>query len=1785
MRSAFFIYIHGKLNFNSVMLNLGFFKFKYLVVLFLMITALTGIAQENPSATIRAFPHGGEITSGATTDKDEITFNIYLSIGSSEAVTSDFTVGDLTVSGGVLSDFAYNSTYNYYEVKLTTSTQGNYTLDINANTFTSGGTGNLAASQFSWTYDAIPTMTITAANGSTAVADGATTNDGTLTLTFTSSETTNNFIAGDVSVSGGSLSSFSGSGAVYTATFTPSSDGATTIDVAASKFTDAAGNNNTAATQFNWTRDQVVPTIDLLAHDENNNHHLMDGATTSDAKLYIQFTVSESVTNFAIGDISVTGGTLSTFAGSGRNYTVVFTPSADGATTIDIAANTFTDAAGNNNTAATRFNWTFDTTKPTMIITAANGSTAVADGATTNDGTLTLTFTSSEAITNFTSGSLTLSGGSLSSFSATSSSVFTGVFTPSADGATTIDIAADIFADAAGNTNTAVPQFNWTYDSTRPTMAITASNGSTAVADGATTNDLTLNLTFTSSEVTTNFASGDVSVSGGTLSRFVATSSTLYTGVFTPSADGATTIDIAASTFTDAAGNGNTAATQFNWNAFPRTVTLSLDQSTIAENGTATITANLDISSTTQTIVSLAPTGTAFLKADYGVSGTGDTSSSTVAGGNGNGSADNQLGSSSNPALGVVLDASRNIYIADEKNHRIQKWAPGATTGITVAGGNGSGAAENQLSDPTNLALDASGNIYVLDRGNSRVQKWVPGASTGTTVAGGNGSGPAANQIDVPPGGTSIGIGIDNLGNIYLSDRNNNRVQKWAPGAIEAVTVAGGNGSGDAANQLYRPEGIALDVSGNLYVADSHNQRIQRWSPGATEGVTVAGGNGYGSGANQLWYPVQVSVDAGYNVYIVGGSSSGNQIQRWALNATQKTTLGAGSGAVADASGNIYVSDVSNFLVKKVSNGIPQIVIAAGETTATLTVTGIDDTIDESDETIILTPSVTGATLASSAALNITMSDNDLPPAVSSVTATSVDGNYKLGDTIAITVVFDKAVSVSGTPQLTLETGLTDAVVNYSSGSRTDTLTFNYAVSSNHFSADLDYVSSNSLVLNDAVIVETIGTSAATLTLPVPGSSNSLGANKSIVADGTVSTMTITATNGSTTVANDAITKDSTLTLTFTSSEVTTDFTTEDVTVSGGTLSDFAATSTTVYNAKFTPSSSGATTIDVAASTFTDAVGNNNTAAVQFKWTYDGMPPTITITASNGSNVVADSSRSQDTSLTVTFTSSEATTDFNADSINVIGGKLTDFVAVSATVYTAKLTPAVDIATVYYGGTFIEILANKFSDALGNYNADTSLFNWTYDIAGPSMRISAYRASNGVGVSNQGAANEGTLKIQFSSSESTTDFTIEDIVVSGGVMSEFSGVGTNYTATFVSSQEGAMSVGVAADLFLDEAGNINTAAEPFGWTYDATPPEMIIMAMTHGAQAGEFVNGSMTNDDSLFITFSFSEALMSFDRGDLNLINGDLSEIKSLEMGGDENLFYDANLKPRGDGLVTVGIKKGSLKDKAGNEVILFDSLSWTYDGTAPTMRLVVTNNGDVIIDGAVVNDGSKTVTFTSSEPTTDFTVDSIALTGGSLSDFIAVNDTMYTATFMPSVTGVNSIVVAENSFTDAVGNYNTGIAYYVSIGAATFGIHESLVTAGGDSVTTGGEVSYTLGQLSKATLYDINESEDTLYVVQQGIQQPYEIAEILGMEETTISLSVVAYPNPTYEVLTLKIENYKNEELTYQLHDLQGKLLDRNRVRGSSTTINMAGLSPNMYLLSISSDQSLIKTFRIIKN
>ena len=99
-------------------------------------------------------------------------------------------------------------------------------------------------------------------------------------------------------------------------------------------------------------------------------------------------------------------------------------------------------------------------------------------------------------------------------------------------------------------------------------------------------------------------------------------------------------------------------------------------------------------------------------------------------------------------------------------------------------------------------------------------------------------------------------------------------------------------------------------------------------------------------------------------------------------------------------------------------------------------------------------------------------------PTISSVTSTSSNGMYNIGDEINISITFSEVVNVVGSPQLTLETGTSDAVVNYSSGSGGAVLTFTYTVAEGHLSSDLDYIGTSALALNNGTIKDLSGNSA-----------------------------------------------------------------------------------------------------------------------------------------------------------------------------------------------------------------------------------------------------------------------------------------------------------------------------------------------------------------------------------------------------------------------------------------------------------------------------------------------------------------------------------------------------------------------------------------------------------------------------------------------------------------------------------------------------------------------------------
>ena len=403
------------------------------------------------------------------------------------------------------------------------------------------------------------------------------------------------------------------------------------------------------------------------------------------------------------------------------------------------------------------------------------------------------------------------------------------------------------------------------------------------------------------------------------------------------------------------------------------TVTISSDKTYITEDESLNITATLNAVSASDVTVNFTFAGTADNVLDY----TTMAGPFTVAG-----SSDAIAGATAgllDAPYGLYLDDSGNIYIADQANHRVQKWAPDATEGTTVAGGNGLGSNANQLSSPSDVFVDASGNIYIADTDNNRVQKWSADGLTIETVAGGNAVGGSGNsELNSPEG-----VFVDASGNIYIADTDNNRVQKWSADGLTIETVAGGNGTGSALNQLSNPIGIFVDVSGNLFIADAGNHRVQEWASGATEGITVAGVSGtYGEDSSHLKFPFDVYVDALGSIYIADAGN--HRVQKWLSGATEGSTVAGGNGQGAsynqfdipagifvDSAEKIYVADKNNNRVQQ-NQFSPSIIIDAGQISASLEVAGVSDAISEGDETIIVdVTSVTNATLVEPSQQNL----------------------------------------------------------------------------------------------------------------------------------------------------------------------------------------------------------------------------------------------------------------------------------------------------------------------------------------------------------------------------------------------------------------------------------------------------------------------------------------------------------------------------------------------------------------------------------------------------------------------------------------------------------------------------------------------------------------------------------------------------------------------------------------------------------------------------------------------
>ncbi len=325
-------------------------------------------------------------------------------------------------------------------------------------------------------------------------------------------------------------------------------------------------------------------------------------------------------------------------------------------------------------------------------------------------------------------------------------------------------------------------------------------------------------------------------------------------------------------------------------------------------------------------------------------------------------------GASLDLPAGIAVDLSGSLYIADFANQRIRKVANGTIT--TVAGngnqgysGDGGPASTASINGPAGVAVDTAGNLYIADTGNNRVRKVVNG--TITTIAGnanpgysGDGGPSASASLDGP-----FGVAIDSTGNLYIADTSNSRVRRVFAGTIATIAGNGnyrfsGDGGPATSASLNLPSGVVNDSAGNLYIADSLNNRVRKSSGRTINTVAGSGpscsvssalfcggfsGDGGSAQSASVSLPIGVAVDSAGDFFIA--DSSNNRIRK-VSNGTITTV--AGSGAVGfdsggfsgdggpatrallsdpaqvavDAAGNLYIADLGNSRIRKVSGGI-----------------------------------------------------------------------------------------------------------------------------------------------------------------------------------------------------------------------------------------------------------------------------------------------------------------------------------------------------------------------------------------------------------------------------------------------------------------------------------------------------------------------------------------------------------------------------------------------------------------------------------------------------------------------------------------------------------------------------------------------------------------------------------------------------------------------------------------------------------------------------------------------
>ncbi|WLH01512.1 Ig-like domain-containing protein [Pseudomonas beijingensis] len=1194
-----------------------------------------------------------------------ITFN--------EAVTG-FTTADLTVANGTVTglssgDGGITWTGTLTPSASTSDTSNLITLDNTGVTDAAGNAGSGTTDSNNYAIDtARPTATIVVAD--TAIAVGETS---VVTITF--SEAVTGFTLADLTVANGSLSGLSTSDNItYTATFTPSagiSDATNLITLNNTGVVDGAGNTGSGTTDSNnYVVDTLRPTATIVVADTA----LSVGETS-----LVTITFSEAVTGFDNSDLSVANGTLSAVSSSdgGLTWTATFTPAlgvTDTSNVITLNNTGVSDAAGNTGTGTTNSNnYQVDTNVPTATIVIADTTLSIGE-------TSLVTVTFNSAVSGFDNADLTVSNGTLSTMSSTDGGVtWTATFTPSAsisDTSNVITLDNTGLINASGNAGVGTTDSNnYVVDTVRPTATIVVAD--TAIAAGETSV-----VTITFSEAVTAFTSADLTVANGVISGLSSSDGGItWTATFTPTAgisDTSNVISLNSGGIVDLAGNVNVGATDSNNYAIdtvrPTATIVMADSSlSVGETSLVTITfseavtgftnADLSVANGTLSAVSSSDGGLTWTATFTPTLGVRDTSNLIVLDNTGVSDAAGNTGTGTTNSANYAIDTqvpTATIVVADTA------LSIGETSLVTITFNEAVSGFDNSDLTISNGTLS---NVSSSDGGVTWTATFTPSASIADT----------SNLITLDNTGV---VNVSGNAGVGSTDSNNYAIDTVRPTATIVVADTAIAAGETSLVTITFNEAVTGFTAADLTVANGTLSGLSSSDGGITWTATFTPAAGITDTSNVITLANGGVADLAGNAGSGSTDSNNYSVDSQRPTATivlSDSVLKPGETAQVTITFSEAVTGFSNADLSVANGTLSAVSSSDGGLTWTATFT---PTQGVTDVTNLITLDNTGVSdAAGNTGTGTTDSANyAVETQVPTATIVVADNALKVGETSLVTITFSEAVSGFDNSDLTISNG-TLSNVSSSDGGVTWTATFTPTASITD--------TSNLISLDTSGVVNASGNSGV-------GVVNSNNYAIDTVRPGA------TITVGDTSLG---IGQSTTVTISFT--EAVSGFDLSDLSVANGVLSNLASSDGGLtWTATLTPTAGvtdATNLILLDASTVQDLAGNAGVGiAISANYALDANRPTATI-------VVADPNLTVGETTQVTFTFSEAVTDFDLSDLSVTNGELTNLTTSDGgRTWTATFTPTVNLTD---PSNFIALDTSNVSDLTGNAGASVAVSN------------------------------------------------------------------------------------------------------------------------------------------------------------------------------------------------------------------------------------------------------------------------------------------------------------------------------------------------------------------------------------------------------------------------------------------------------------------------------------------